>query len=173
MGLPADEFSTENGMLTTMGRRWPLMIDPQGQANRWIRSMYADANLQVRALCCSSRSSALVFAMVTVYRGTDPVQLYYLTVRAYHSVQVYHTIPTSEQLCTSVPNRRNEPYRRSVTVRCKCIPAPCTIPCKCTLSSKCTRAVQALLSRVANAPFYADACTCTVPCKCFTSWAVP
>lgn len=47
MGLPADEFSTENGMLTTMGRRWPLMIDPQGQANRWIRSMYADANLQV------------------------------------------------------------------------------------------------------------------------------
>lgn len=54
MGLPADEFSTENGMLTTMGRRWPLMIDPQGQANRWIRSMYADANLQVRAYyqCC-------------------------------------------------------------------------------------------------------------------------
>lgn len=48
MGLPADEFSTENGMLTTMGRRWPLMIDPQGQANRWIRSMYADANLQVK-----------------------------------------------------------------------------------------------------------------------------
>ncbi|CAM9397555.1 unnamed protein product, partial [Sphacelaria rigidula] len=47
MGLPADEFSTENGMLTTMGRRWPLMIDPQGQANRWIRTMYADANLQV------------------------------------------------------------------------------------------------------------------------------
>lgn len=48
MGLPADEFSTENGMLTTMGRRWPLMIDPQGQANRWIRMMYADANLKVR-----------------------------------------------------------------------------------------------------------------------------
>lgn len=53
MGLPADEFSTENGMLTTMGRRWPLMIDPQGQANRWIRSMYADANLQVRARNCA------------------------------------------------------------------------------------------------------------------------
>lgn len=54
MGLPADEFSTENGMLTTMGRRWPLMIDPQGQANRWIRSMYADANLQVRDFhCCA------------------------------------------------------------------------------------------------------------------------
>ena len=47
MGLPADEFSTENGMLTTMGRRWPLMIDPQGQANRWIRAMFAQANLQI------------------------------------------------------------------------------------------------------------------------------
>ena len=43
-GLPADEFSTENGMFATMGRRWPLMIDPQGQANRWIKNMYKEAN---------------------------------------------------------------------------------------------------------------------------------
>jgi dynein heavy chain len=40
-GLPADDFSCENGLLATMGRRWPLMIDPQGQANRWIRNMYS------------------------------------------------------------------------------------------------------------------------------------
>ena len=46
-GLPADQFSTENGMLCTMGRRWPLMIDPQGQANRWIRKMCADQSLMV------------------------------------------------------------------------------------------------------------------------------
>jgi dynein heavy chain len=25
-GLPADDFSSENGILTTLGRRWPLMI---------------------------------------------------------------------------------------------------------------------------------------------------
>ncbi|KAJ3068328.1 Dynein heavy chain 6, axonemal [Podochytrium sp. JEL0797] len=45
-GLPADQLSTENGILVTRGRRWPLMIDPQGQANRWIRSMES-SNLKV------------------------------------------------------------------------------------------------------------------------------
>lgn len=44
MGLPADTFSIENGLFTTMGRRWPLMIDPQGQANKWIKNMYKAAN---------------------------------------------------------------------------------------------------------------------------------
>jgi len=37
--LPSDDFSTENGILVTRGNRWPLMIDPQGQANLWIKDM--------------------------------------------------------------------------------------------------------------------------------------
>ncbi|XP_018593809.2 dynein heavy chain 6, axonemal [Scleropages formosus] len=46
-GLPRDIVSTENGILVTRGHRWPLMIDPQDQANRWIRSKEAHNGLKV------------------------------------------------------------------------------------------------------------------------------
>ncbi|XP_038058161.1 dynein heavy chain 6, axonemal-like isoform X2 [Patiria miniata] len=46
-GLPRDNVSTENAILVTRGRRWPLMIDPQDQANRWIRSREAKNGLKV------------------------------------------------------------------------------------------------------------------------------
>lgn len=38
-GLPKDNFSTENGVLVTRGKRWPLMIDPQRQANKWVKKL--------------------------------------------------------------------------------------------------------------------------------------
>ncbi|GFR44385.1 hypothetical protein Agub_g5605 [Astrephomene gubernaculifera] len=38
-GLPTDDVSVDNGILVTRGKRWPLMIDPQGQANGWIKAM--------------------------------------------------------------------------------------------------------------------------------------
>ncbi|XP_076873752.1 dynein axonemal heavy chain 6 isoform X2 [Brachyhypopomus gauderio] len=46
-GLPRDTVSTENGILVTRGRRWPLMIDPQDQANRWIRTRETKNGLKV------------------------------------------------------------------------------------------------------------------------------
>ena len=46
-GLPADNLSLENGILVSRGRRWPLMIDPQGQANRWVKNMEKANNLKV------------------------------------------------------------------------------------------------------------------------------
>jgi dynein heavy chain len=49
-GLPNDNFSLENGVLVTRGRRWPLMIDPQSQANRWIKAQYKQSNLQIGEL---------------------------------------------------------------------------------------------------------------------------
>uniref|UniRef100_A0A1I8GGQ9 DHC_N2 domain-containing protein n=1 Tax=Macrostomum lignano TaxID=282301 RepID=A0A1I8GGQ9_9PLAT len=46
-GLPRDQVSTENAILVTRGRRWPLMIDPQEQANRWIKNKESRNGLQM------------------------------------------------------------------------------------------------------------------------------
>ncbi|OQS06495.1 dynein heavy chain [Thraustotheca clavata] len=46
-GLPTDMFSIDNGIVVFNARRWPLMIDPQGQANKWIRNMETENGLNV------------------------------------------------------------------------------------------------------------------------------
>ena len=38
-GLPNDTFSIDNALIISKSRRWPLMIDPQGQAAAWIKNM--------------------------------------------------------------------------------------------------------------------------------------
>ncbi|KAF2360955.1 Dynein heavy chain AAA module D4 [Trinorchestia longiramus] len=49
-GLPTDAFSIDNGVIISNTTRWPLLIDPQGQANKWIRNMEKDNSLQVLKL---------------------------------------------------------------------------------------------------------------------------
>lgn len=44
-GLPTDTVSVENGILTTKSSRWPLMIDPQQQANKWIKNLEKEHDL--------------------------------------------------------------------------------------------------------------------------------
>eukprot|EP01135_Chromosphaera_perkinsii_P007265 Nk52_evm73s745 gene=Nk52_evmTU73s745 len=46
-GLPTDNFSIDNGIMVDNARRWPLMIDPQGQANKWVKNMEKDNKLVV------------------------------------------------------------------------------------------------------------------------------
>lgn len=44
-GLPTDTVSTQNGIAMARSRRWPLLIDPQGQANRFIKNLGKDKEL--------------------------------------------------------------------------------------------------------------------------------
>jgi dynein heavy chain, axonemal len=46
-GLPNDTFSRDNGIISTTARRWPLFIDPQGQANKWIKNMEKQNRLAI------------------------------------------------------------------------------------------------------------------------------
>lgn len=46
-GLPVDDYSIENGIIATNAWRWPLMIDPQNQANKWVKNMEKTNRLQV------------------------------------------------------------------------------------------------------------------------------
>ncbi len=46
-GLPSDSFSTENGVVVTRCNRWPLMVDPQGQAIKWIKNMEIKNSLKI------------------------------------------------------------------------------------------------------------------------------
>ncbi|XP_076366412.1 dynein axonemal heavy chain 3-like isoform X2 [Tachypleus tridentatus] len=46
-GLPVDTFSVDNGIIVSHSRRWPLLIDPQGQASKWIKNLEKENNLAV------------------------------------------------------------------------------------------------------------------------------
>lgn len=70
-GLPRDEVSIENGIIVTQASRWPLMIDPQEQANRWIRNMEKDNNLIITKMSDPSLTRVLEMA---IRKGT-PVLL--------------------------------------------------------------------------------------------------
>ncbi|XP_072845881.2 dynein axonemal heavy chain 1 isoform X3 [Pogona vitticeps] len=49
-GLPNDTLSVENGMITQFSQRWTLFIDPQGQANKWIKNLEKDTGLDTSKL---------------------------------------------------------------------------------------------------------------------------
>ena len=46
-GLPKDDFSACNGVVMERSNLWPLCIDPQGQTNKWVRTMHAADQLVV------------------------------------------------------------------------------------------------------------------------------
>ena len=46
-GLPTDTVSLENSIISMKGYRWPLLIDPQLQANNWIRRTFEPHHLKI------------------------------------------------------------------------------------------------------------------------------
>ncbi|XP_004676628.1 PREDICTED: dynein heavy chain 1, axonemal [Condylura cristata] len=46
-GLPNDTLSVENGVINHFSQRWTHFIDPQSQANKWIKNMEKDNGLDV------------------------------------------------------------------------------------------------------------------------------
>uniref|UniRef100_A0A8D3C1H3 Dynein, axonemal, heavy chain 1 n=1 Tax=Scophthalmus maximus TaxID=52904 RepID=A0A8D3C1H3_SCOMX len=49
-GLPKDNLSVENGVIVQYSLRWALFIDPQGQANTWIKNKERENGLEVLKL---------------------------------------------------------------------------------------------------------------------------
>lgn len=49
-GLPDDQFSRENAVLVMKGNRFPLMIDPQMQANRWVKNTEKEKTKHIKVL---------------------------------------------------------------------------------------------------------------------------
>ncbi|CAH1793738.1 unnamed protein product [Owenia fusiformis] len=58
-GLPVDNFSIDNGIVVSNSRRWPLMIDPQGQANKWVKNMEKNNKLAIIKLSDPSYTRTL------------------------------------------------------------------------------------------------------------------
>lgn len=46
-GLPNDPVSIDNAIIAFKGKRYPLMIDPQNQANKWLKINQQKNNLGV------------------------------------------------------------------------------------------------------------------------------
>uniref|UniRef100_A0A1Y1N3H8 Dynein heavy chain coiled coil stalk domain-containing protein n=3 Tax=Photinus pyralis TaxID=7054 RepID=A0A1Y1N3H8_PHOPY len=68
-GLPRDYLSTENAVLVSCSKRWPLFIDPQGQANKWVKTMGKSKGISV----CKQADRDLIRTLESAIRFGKPV----------------------------------------------------------------------------------------------------
>ena len=70
-GLPSDSLSIENALLVTRTHKWPLMIDPQLQANNWIKRTFKEQGLVV----LKATSANMLKVLENAIRFGSPVLL--------------------------------------------------------------------------------------------------
>jgi dynein heavy chain len=79
-GLPPDELSIQNGILTTRASRWPLCIDPQMQAVNWILKREAKQKLIVRTFhdpdFAKQLELSITFGVPMLIEGVDECILF-------------------------------------------------------------------------------------------------
>uniref|UniRef100_A0AAY3ZXU8 Dynein heavy chain n=1 Tax=Denticeps clupeoides TaxID=299321 RepID=A0AAY3ZXU8_9TELE len=69
-GLPADRMSTENATILSSCERWPLMVDPQLQGIKWIKTKYGD---QLRISIEKAVAAGEVVLIENLEETVDPV----------------------------------------------------------------------------------------------------
>jgi|JI6StandDraft_1071083.scaffolds.fasta_scaffold12359_5 dynein heavy chain len=70
-GLPSDTVSVENAIFATEGHRWPLMIDPQEQASKWLQKLLRKSKLKLTKLT----ESNFTYDMIGAIKNGYPVLL--------------------------------------------------------------------------------------------------
>jgi dynein heavy chain len=71
--LPNDTFSIENGIMLFKSNRWPLIIDPQGQANAWIKSMERSNEKERKLQIVKQNNDKFVRTVENALRQGNPV----------------------------------------------------------------------------------------------------
>lgn len=75
-GLPPDELSVQNGILTTKGSRFALCIDPQQQAYNWIKKKEKTNNLTVKMCLIKQLLSHVFLTCCFLYMATISKELH-------------------------------------------------------------------------------------------------
>lgn len=70
--LPSDYVSLDNAILAQKSQRWPLMIDPQTQANKWLKKMLRNRELTSGNFSTSFGWSNFIGSDLEVINATTP-----------------------------------------------------------------------------------------------------